>query len=308
MIGLPLDQLCAFVDPGACHLHKLPDRIWLFGGPVELSEKPEASLRDSFRRQTLAMPPSTGSSWLASLDLPENYNDWWAFSGYGDLLEFERDACYLARATVLFAESPGALAELGALSIDNTLIDRLIVVVPTRYFDPENRRSFLNLGPLKRAGDRSHLCVISATDKKTLPVDDVQLVVESVQKWLPPFPKTKILGTGNPTHRLLLLADLVDLLLVSKTEELMAACRHFEVEYSEVAITQALKLLDFFSLIRIEQRGSEMFFARRAGSGAPWVDYTSKGKEHFDRSRFKIDCNEWIDAHPRRKAILERTK
>ena len=308
MLGSPLDQLCEFVDPGACHLHKLPDRIWLFGGPVESAENPEASLRDSFRRQTLVMPPSEASSWLGSLDLPENYDEWWAFSGYSDLLEFERDACYLARATVLFAESPGALAELGALAIDNALVDRLIVVVPTRYFDPANRRSFLNLGPLKRAGDRRHLCVISATEEKNLHSDDVQLVVESVQKWLPPFPRTKVLGTGNPTHRLLLLADLVDLLLVSKAEELIFACRHFEVAYSDDEITQALKLLDFFHLVKIEQRGTEMFYVRRAVSGAPWVDYTSKGKEHFDRSRFKVNCNEWIDTQPRRKSILERAR
>jgi hypothetical protein len=206
-----LDQFCALVDPGACHLIKLPNRIWLFGGPIEpVKDKAPTSLRDSFSRQTLEFPPTTENSWLASLDTPENYNEWWAFSGYSDLLQFERDACYLARATVLFAESPGALAELGALAIDPSLVNHLIVVVQTKYFDPENRQSFLNLGPLKRINDRKHLCVIGTAEEKGLPNDDVQLVVESVGHWLPPLQKTAVLGTANPTHRLLLLADLVD--------------------------------------------------------------------------------------------------
>lgn len=308
MSDSPLDQLCNFVDPGACHLHKLPDRVWLFGGTIESPSAPSASLRDSFRRQTLLLSPSATSSWLANLDLPENYNEWWAFSGYDDLLEFERDACYLARATVLFAESPGALAELGALAIESSLVDRILVVVSTQYFDPANRRSFLNLGPLKRAKDRDHLCVIGTTHEKQLPADDVQLVVESVQKWLPPFLKTKLLGTSNPTHRLLLLADLVDLLLVSKADELITACHHFGVTYSNDELAKALKLLDFFGLVGIEQRGTELFYVRRVASDAPWVDYTSKAKERFDRSRFKIDCKLWIDSQPRRKAILERAR
>ena len=308
MLDSPLEKLRKSVDPGACHLIKLPSRGGLFGGQIGNSEEPALSLRDSFKRQTFAMPPSGDLSWLANLDLPENYPEWWAYSGYDDLLEFERDACYLSRATVLFAESPGALAELGALAIDDLTVENLIVAVPTKYFDENNRRSFLNLGPLKRVKDRNRLCVISAAEEINLAADDVQLVAECVQKWLPPFVKTKILGTANPTHRLLLLADLIDIFLVSKSDELIAACQHFDVAYTEKTLAKALRLLDFFQLIKIQQRGGEYFYVRRTDSEAPWVDYKSKNLVHFDRSRFKVDCNSWIEAHPRRKPILERSR
>lgn len=309
MHGLPLDQLCSLVDPGACHLHRLPGRIWVFGGPIEPESTLAAkSLRDSFWRQTLALPRTPENHWLAKLDRPENYNEWWAFSGYADLLEFERDACYLAQATVLFAESPGALAELGALAIDEALVDHLVVVVQTKYFDAENRQSFLNLGPLQRARDRKQLCVIGAAGEIHLPTDDVESVVESVGNWLPPLQKTKVFRTSNPTHRLLLLADLVDLLLVSKLEELKSASAHFAVNFSDLELTKALNLLAFFNLVRIETRGLEPFYVGRPDSGAPWVNYTAKSKVPFDRSRFKIGCNTWIELQPRRKAILERTR
>lgn len=310
MLGSPLDQLCSSVDPEGCHLHRLPERIWVFGGQIELDPTLQSeSLRNSFYRQTLLLPPTADGGWLARIDIPENHKDWWEFSGYDDLLQFERDACYLAQATVLFAESSGSLAELGALAIDETLVDHLIVVVQTHYFDTENRRSFLNLGPLKRVRNRHHLCTIGAAEKeRTLPSDDVQSIVESVSKWLPQIQKTKVFETSNPTHRLLLLADLVDILLVSKSDELKTACTYFGVTYSDSELTKALKLLAFFEMVRIEPRGLEMFYVRRNASGAPWVNYTGNAKIPFDRSRFKIDCSAFIDLDPRRKVILERAR
>jgi hypothetical protein len=257
----------------------------------------------------MLLQPSKDNSWLSKIDIPERHKDWLEFSGYDDLLQFERDACYLAQAPVLFAESFGSLAELGALAIDDALVEHLIVVVQTHYFDSENRRSFLNLGPLKRVRNRHHLCTIgTAEGEKVLLGDDVQSIVESVGKWLPQIQKTKLLETSNPTHRLLLLADLVDILLVSKTDELKTACAHFGVTYSEIELEKALKLLAFFEMVRIEERGLEMFYVRRNSSGAPWVNYTGRTKAPFDRSRFKIDCNAAIDLDQRRKTMLERSR
>lgn len=310
MLGTPLDQLCISVDPAGCHLDHLPDRIWLFGGQIELDQTlPSESLRNSFYRKTLLSPPDADSSWIAKIDVPENHNDWWEFSGYDDLLQFERDACYLAQATVLFAESSGSLAELGALAIDETLVNNLIVVVQTHYFDSENRRSFLNLGPLKRVRNRKRLCTIGAKEKeKSLTSDDVQSIVEFVNEWLPKIHKSQVFKTSNPTHRLLLLADLVDILLVSKSDELKAACAHFLVVFFDDELPKALELLAFFGMVRIERRGLELFYVRRNASGAPWVNYTSNTKTPFDRSRFKIDCNTSIDLQPKRKEILERAR
>ena len=100
MPGEPLDQLHDQLDPGACRLANLPGRIWLFGGKGGFrmgSPDPCESLRESFWRQSMALPTSPGRAWVTDLDIPENHPGWWAFSGYDDLLTFERDACHLAR-------------------------------------------------------------------------------------------------------------------------------------------------------------------------------------------------------------------
>lgn len=305
MSGEPLDQFVEIVDPGACHLINLPDRIWVFGGPCSRDGEAAASLRDSFWKQTLQS--TTQQPWLKYLDRPENHNGWWAFSGYDDLLEFERDACYLARATILFAESPGSLSELGALAIDESILPRLHVVVQSRHLADTRRESFLNLGPLKRVEKHGCRCVIGGDSDTQLPGAEFEIITESITTWLPTQPRTAALRVENPTHRLLLLADLVDLLLVSKIDDIRRAAAHFGVALSEPEVTRAMMLLDFLGLVKLEHRGREPFAVRREKSAAPWVNYTAKpGGPRFDRSRFKIAAEDFIKGDQRRNSVFER--
>lgn len=312
MSDSPLDQFVKIVNPEGCHLINLPDRIWVFGGPIAIDTSHACrSLRDSFWRQQLAaMPPR---QWFDSLDRPENHPGWWAFSGYDNLLEFERDACYLAKAIILFSESPGSYAELGALALDDSILPRLFVVVQSRYLENDHRESFLNLGPIKRVDHHDHTCVVGTTINHQLPEEDFDAIVDSIDAAMHSLSTGRvILHPANPTHRLLLIADLVDLFLVSKADDLLLALQHFGVVISEKDLVKALKLLAFFGLVRLEMRGMEPFWVRSKTSNAPWVDYTAiigpKNQERFDRARFKISCQNWINGDTRRRAMFERSK
>lgn len=299
----PLDLFIDATEPRASRLINLPNKIWVFGGPIEENSKPPASLRDSFWRQTLS--PSVQYEWLEGFDRPENHEDWWAFSGYEDLLEFERDACYLARATLLFAESPGSLAELGALSLDDSILSKLFVIVESKYRNENTRRSFLNLGPLNRVDKHGFKCDIGtcSNPSQKLSDDDFETITNSINTWLPALAQTAILCTKNPTHRLLLLADIIDLLLVCKKSDIQKAGAHFGLKMDDNELDKSLQLLDFFRFIKIERRGHEFFFVHRKSSGAPWIDYKAKIKDSFDRSRFKIARLAWIEKDSRRLSI-----
>lgn len=311
MLGEPLDQLRDQLDPGACRLVNLPGRIWLFGGSGVFrlgSAEPSASLRESFWRQTLDAPPSAGRQWIRDLDIPENHEGWWAFSGYSDLLTFERDSCYLARAIILFPESPGAIAELGALAVDDWIVDRLLVVVQRQFLEDGARKSFLNLGPLKRADDRALQCVINTTSKRELPSDDLEAVVAFLDAKLPRVHGSEKLKLENPTHRLLLIADLIDLMMIARPSELLSALQHFGLDLTLGELERAVKLLAFFGLARVDRWGLEQFFVRQAVVDRAWVDYTSKdGQPKFDRSRFKVDRRQLLATDRRQLAVLDRT-
>lgn len=272
------------------------------------SGEPCESLRESFWRQSLATPPTSARRWISDLDIPENHEGWWAFSGYGDLLSFERDSCHLARAVILFPESAGSIAELGALAVDDSIVDRLLVVVQSKYLEPNQRKSFLNLGPLKRAEDRRLRCVIGANTTSELSPDDFEAVLGFVDARLPHVHQTEKLRLDNPTHRLLLIADLIDLLMIARPVELQAALSHFKLNFSLDDLDRAVKLLAFFSLVRVDHWGMEHFFVRREKAEKAWVDYTARdGQPTFDRSRFKIDRMMLLAGDKRQLAVLERT-
>ena len=253
-------------------------------------------------------PPSPHRKWVCDLDIPENHAGWWAFSGYEDLLTFERDACHLARAIVLFPESPGSLAELGALAVDDAIFARLLVVVQSEYLEADNRESFLNLGPLKRVNDLDHRCVIGVKSAKVLPAEDFETIMEFIDARLPPMRSTEKLRVELPTHKLLLIADLVDLLLISRPIELQAALLHFGMSITQPELDRASKLLEFFGLVRIEHRGTEHFFVRREKSDRTWVNYAARdGSPVFERSRFKLDRSALVSGDRRLMSVLERT-
>lgn len=309
MSGEPLDLLRDQLDPEACRLVNLPGRIWLFGGPFGNDRNaPPLSLREAFWRKSLTMPPTPQLKWTSELEVPENHPGWWAFSGYEDLLTFERDACHLARAIVLIPESPGSLAELGALAVDDSIVGRLLVVVQSRYLESTARESFLNLGPLKRAETLKNRCVISAAGKD-LPNDDFEAISEFVHERLPSLHSTERLQVGVPTHRFLLTADLVDLLLICRPLELQSALSHFKIDLSTHELERSARLLEFFGLIRIEHRGAEHFFVRHEKVDRNWVNYTARlGAAPFDRSRFKLTRRTFIEGNQRLMSVLGRTE
>lgn len=307
MLQTPIEQLAASVAPSGCRVINLPKRVWVFGGTLAAdSTHRSESLRDSFWRQQLRT--FQGREWFEHLDRPENHPGWWAFSGYDNLLEFERDACYLASQTIVFSESPGSLAELGALTADDFILPKLLVVVQQKYLEDAERQSFLNLGPLRRAELLRRKCVIASPNSCDLLEDDFDAVVESFDSAFGPLqPRRVDLNADDPMHRLLLIADLVDLFLVSKVADIKAALEHFHVHLRLEQLERSLKLLDFFGLVRQEMRGTEPFWVRLKSSDAPWIDYTSVTPHvPFDRQRFKIEWQAILVADKRRNSIFQR--
>lgn len=178
----------------------------------------------------------------------------------------------------------------------------------SRYLDAPARESFLNLGPLRRVEVLKNRCVIGAAGTD-LPDDDFETIAEFVHERLPSLPSTERLRIDVPTHRLLLTADLVDLLLICRPQELQSALNHFRVDLPIQDIERSARLLEFFGLIRIEHRGSEHFFVRREKADRTWVNYTARdGMPSFDRSRFKLDRRSLLEGNRRLLSVLGRTE
>lgn len=294
------------VNPDSMTVVRLPERIWVFGGQILGGASPE-SIREKFLKVAL----SKNLPWLKELSKPEDYPEWWAFSGYDDLLMFERDASYLSRLVVIFAESPGAIAELGAFALDTDIHQKLFVVVSEKHRTHPNRQSFINLGPINRI-ESSHrteqkgICVIQAEKVNDLTDDEMELIFEELDKFqtiVPQHSKVKF-KVENPTHKLLLIADLVDLLQVSKLGEILDILKFLKAPYLLEDLKKTSKLLDLLGLIKIHERGSEVFLVRTKTT-EPLINYAGIGEKAFERIKFKNEAATLVNNDLRRKPLLE---
>lgn len=301
---MPLDQLVEQTDPGGCHVVNLPSRIWVLGGSFD-SEGCILSFRDAFWRLTIE---NGGVDWFIDLARPEDLAGWLEHSGYTDLLEFERDACYLARAIILFAESPGAHAEFGVIAIDESLLRRLAVVVQHKYRAGEARNSFLNLGPIRRVEKEGLLCVIGAEGVAAFSKIDYDAIIESVGGWLPVRHKSEKFQPLKSAHLFLLIADIIDVLLISTENDILSALAHFGVRLSPDALKKHLGMLKFLGLVSLNEQGIIRYWLGEDDDG-PWIDYTSSNsKIPFDRARFKIKAREMLGDDIRLLSIYERVR
>lgn len=149
--------------------------------------------------------------------------------------------------------------------------------------------------------------MISTPDGHELSEDDFDTIVQCVSGWLPRTVRKAVLVPTNPTHRLLLIADIVDLFLVCPIAEIKEALGHFNVEMDEASIIKSLKLLDFFQYVKLEMRGETPYAVRRQNGKAPWVNYKATKDKIFVRERFKADCSlKWVELDRGLRALYER--
>lgn len=294
------------LDPAGCKVINLPDRIWVLGGFMTSPGEPPASLRDCFWRRTIES--TLNRSWVRHLACPEEFPEWWAFSGYEDLLTFERDACFLARAILLFVESPGAIAELGCLASHESILPNILTVVQRHHLERDRRNSFLNLGPLKRVREHGGECVIGTNQEKELPEVDFDTIIETIENIISTNQMSSSFDKNNQSHVLLLVADVIDLMLVSKEKEIDYILNFYNVKLDEKILKQYLELLNFFDLVKKEKQGREIFWVRAPSSAAPWVDHKAKSGQKFVRERFKVGAEEYVKRNNLLRSVYGRIR
>src|SRR5579871_634344 len=100
------------VDIPQCRVQNTPRFIFLCGGMTRTSGRHYASARDYFFRYIKA----NDTALLKRVRLAESINNWFDNDIFEDLLELEVILADCSDLTLLFVESPGSIAELGAFA------------------------------------------------------------------------------------------------------------------------------------------------------------------------------------------------
>lgn len=152
------------LDVDKIHVQSPSAVVFLCGGQYsDLSEPVPLSLRDGFLK-ILDNPVLRGKVIIQAEDITKLH----IFSdAYDDVLQFETDLAEISELILLFCESEGSMAELGAFCVIQEIASRLLVIVRDRHWRGKGETSFIRLGPL-RSLERKHgsnsIFVIDDTD------------------------------------------------------------------------------------------------------------------------------------------------
>lgn len=129
------------IDPSSLRVHRPSSIIFVCGGVTDTAAPNPISLRDCFLRIANSGGLPTHKVVIAEAGAPLQTD-----AGYSDLFQFENDIAAAVSLILLFSESPGSLAELGAFAALPSVAKRLLAVIDDTYYEQE---SFVRNGPIR---------------------------------------------------------------------------------------------------------------------------------------------------------------
>lgn len=278
---------------------KFPEIVLLCGGPACISNDEVKSFRDVLLKNDLS------TKYL----LPEEIKEWNQGNLYSDLLTFEEDLAMIISAVVLFVESAGAIAELGAFSKIVSINNKLLVIMDTTNY---NQSSFITLGPVKYLENlnkgsiltckflRRNICCIENCQSEC---DNVKNEINSFVKEI----KTKNLDFNLTAHIALFICEILSyfqILSFSEIKEIMDCI----CPKAKSVIQRSIFLLESLDLIKSEHyMRSNYYFPTNCGQTVrfsfndKYIDKVTFAKnylEYLKKQKDNIKCKAYF-AHLR---------
>jgi hypothetical protein len=257
------------VTPRSFKVQNPPDYVFLCGGKLKDLDH---SLRAQFYAQKVKPDPSLEKKVM----LAEVADEWYSTRKlFGDLLELEEYLAALCACILLFVEGPGAIAELGAFTQMPELREKLIAVIERSH---SVGPSFIVNGPIEQMNRLGSGRILSypwfldpsGIDPTRLNVgaldDTLNDLIDKLKETLAKMPKTGGFRPKDHGHRMLLIADLIKLSVVTFQEEIQEILGELRVEVGERELTKYLYLLKQLGLIAAEKYGHIWYYFGVSGT------------------------------------------
>ena len=280
-----------------CKVQQTPNLIFLCGGKTAKGG-PYKSARDYFNRH-LKRKKSTIA---ARVRLAEEVNRWFQRdNAFADLLELENYLAHLADITVLFVESPGSIAELGAFANSDDIRPKTLAVLNNSH---KSEGSFISDGPIQKLSnedeDHVHYYTWNPDDlhsdltKEEFAELSNELVkfLEEIEAARPKQPSLKIAERG---HALLLVADLIRMAGVATTSELLECLSALGCEADRKVLKRFLSVLQSVGFVISHRRSNQEFFVS-APELPSFIRYAYlKGARYKDQYRIMTELRQGFE-------------
>ena len=292
------------MDVGTLRVYAPSPAIFLCGGPVDSSVPSPPSLREAFLRLHTTPPFSEYKILLA-----EELNAFFPQGSYKDILSFESDIAQLSELIVLFSESFGSAAELGAFSMVPEIALRLLVVIDDRHYAIQ---SFITLGPVRYLENEykgSSICVINLNDLSIRNIFDLTTLNLSAfstvmgnainARKIKKIERSTFDRTRNG-HIIKLIVGLVQHYGSLTVDEIDALLFCFDVPVQHSKIPDFLLCAEFLGWIIKDKRGINTFYSAMIAKDAVSYKHKPNGPT-IDRIRWRADVLEfWRRGDPER--------
>ena len=264
------------VRVGNCKIWNTPNIIFLCGGPTAIDGSYQ-SARDFFNRHLQRKKPD----WAGQVKLAEDVNAWFHThnnQAFPDLLELENYLAHLADVTVLFVESPGSIAELGAFAASDALRPKLLVVLNTFY---NSDQSFIADGPIRKIRNANEEFVQSYhwdpaqldTPETKQEFDEVaNHLTEILEQRANRIPKQLAFQATETGHTILLVADLTRISGVVSKFDIDRCLKELHCKEALDSLDHHLSVLQSVGFIEKHRRSSQDFYVSHYSK--PFIRYS----------------------------------
>jgi len=289
--GSEIPELIDRVDPKKLWVHSPSSILFVCGGKYDLSEQQPLSLRDAFLRFCHDRPLDAFEKLIA-----EDLNAFFPRGTYSDILKFEADLAQICDIVIVFSESYGSAAELGAFSMEQEIASRLLVVIDDKNFDDI---SFITLGPLKalmRDYGNPAVCVVSRQELKIASIAVLagldqaalkRIIVAAIEARKLSYHEKSTFDPSRDGHIIKMAVGLLQHYAALTIKELALHLELFGVEKSIADIENYLLCAEFAGWIKKTRRGVETYYVSLVDKLA--LTFEFKSGKFMERLRWRGD-------------------
>ena len=289
-----------------CKIWNTPNIILLCGGPTAIDGS-YLSARDFFNRHLRSDRPALAER----VKLAEDVNVWFQphkDQPFPDLLELENYLAHLADVIVLFVESPGSIAELGAFAASDVLRPKLLVVFNTFY---HSSQSFIAEGPIRKIrNEKEELVQSGAWDPKQpytpetteefgLVANRLTDIIEHRETLRPQQFAFKAKEIG---HTLRLVADLIRIPGVASRSDIEKCLEELRCKDALASLDRHLSVLQSVELITEHRRFNQIFYVHDSSTPLIRYAYAKRSGVINDATRVQTAVRSALD--PIRRGVL----
>ena len=284
------DSIAEFVnsvDIGRSRVSNTPNFIFLCGG-LTSKEGPCLSARDFFDHHIRKHEEQLASR----VKLAETINKKWGDSDlFTDLLELEEYLAELSDLIVVFVESEGSIAELGAFAASKSLLGKTLAILSSNH---KTEGTFIADGPVRRIKEidkeRVHYYPWDSKDlanPTTLDVFlDMSLELSSFLKERQHSAVKETQLVKSKGHAMLLVADLVEILGITIESEIWDCLGAWGYDLKRDELQKYLFLLEHLRLISRQYYSSRTYYIGKLRSSFVTHQFKSASRVS-DRDRIK---------------------